>query len=48
MPVTIVLDLPAILVGLGVLIAAVLGVVFVYGRAIARQAADTEYREETR
>jgi hypothetical protein len=48
MPVAIVLDLPAIVVGLGVLIVAVLCVVFVYGRAIARQAADTEYREETR
>lgn len=48
MPATIVLDLPAIVVGLAALIAAVLAVVFVYGRTIARQAADTEYREETR
>jgi hypothetical protein len=48
MPVTIALDLPAMIVCLAAMIAALLGVVFVYGRAIARQAADTEYREETR
>jgi hypothetical protein len=48
MPVTIALDLPAMIVCLAAMIAALLGGVFVYGRAIARQAADTEYREETR
>jgi hypothetical protein len=48
MSVTIALDLPAMIVCLAAMIAALLGVVFVYGRAIARQAADTEYREETR